>query len=132
MAIPNPMLDALYGANQEVPAAAVPTLAKGAAKTGIASKLKNMSGLKTAKFGGTLLAWLLAQKLVEGAGAAGDRRVQSAAIKSQELINSPENMLAKMALPQAQEEENFARQALYQHIAGGVLGPSLAKGEQAI
>ena len=126
------MLDALYGTEPEISTATVPALTKGAAKTGIASKLKSLSGAKTAKFGGTLLAWLLAQKLVEGLGAAGDRKVQSAAIKSQELINSPENILAKMALPQAQEEENFARQALYQHVAGGVLGPSLAKGEQAI
>jgi hypothetical protein len=126
----NPMLDALYGQGAETAAVTAPVAGKAA--TGIASKLKGLSGMKTAKFGGTLLAWLLAQKLVEGVGAAGDRKVQSAAIKSQELINSPENMLARMALPQAQEEENFARQALYQHIAGGVLGPSLAKGEQAI
>jgi hypothetical protein len=125
----DPMIDALYGSEPEA-AVVAPVAGKGL--KGLASRIKGLSGGKTAKFGGTLLAWLLAEEIAKSVKNSGDRRVQSAAIKSQELINSPENMLAKMALPQAQEEENFARQALYQHIAGGVLGPSLAKGEQAI
>ena len=45
---------------------------------------------------------------------------------------TPENLYFQAAQPQAQAEESMARTALFQQLSGGVLGPSLAKGEYMI
>ena len=45
---------------------------------------------------------------------------------------APESLYFQAAQPQAQQEESMARQALFSQLSGGVLGPSLAKGEYMV
>uniref|UniRef100_A0A6M3J8J6 Uncharacterized protein n=1 Tax=viral metagenome TaxID=1070528 RepID=A0A6M3J8J6_9ZZZZ len=82
--------------------------------------------------GGSLFFdWLLNQ-VMGGIHGRGMRGIQRAGLRSQAEMITPENLYYQAALPQAQEEEAMAHQALMQQISGGVLGPSLAKGEYRI
>lgn len=99
-------------------------------KGGIFSKLKGAKGLKGA--GAQMLGFLLLQRLMNLPAEAGERNVQREAIRAQGASMTPENLYYQAALPQAQEEEDMARQALFSHLSGGVIGPSLAKGERLI
>lgn len=87
-------------------------------------------GLK--KAGGFIFADWLLNKILQGVHGRGIRGIQKAGLRSQAEMVTPENLYFQAAQPQAQEEESMARQALVQQLSGGVLGPSLAKGEMMI
>lgn len=75
--------------------------------------------------------WLL-QKILQTGHETGMRNIQREGLRSQAEMITPENLYFQAAQPAAQEEESMARQALYQQLSGGVLGPQLAKGEYQI
>lgn len=80
---------------------------------------------------GAVLYYLLSQ----GMGAFNKNReqaVQRGAMREQAELATPENLYYQAAMPQAQQEEAEARQALMMHLSGGVVGPSIATGERVI
>ncbi|KKN48926.1 hypothetical protein LCGC14_0647850 [marine sediment metagenome] len=81
--------------------------------------------------GGIFAYWLL-NKLLQAGHESGMRGIQRASLQNQAEMITPESLYFQAAQPQAQEEESMARQALYSQLSGGVLGPSLAKGEYMI
>ncbi len=87
-------------------------------------------GVKQAGIG-IFATWLL-EKLKQTVHERGMRNIQREGLRSQAEMITPENLYMQAAQPQAQEEETMARQALYSQLSGGVLGPSLAKGEYMI
>jgi len=87
-------------------------------------------GIKSAGLG-IFGAWLL-QKILQTGHESGMRGIQREGLRSQAEMMTPENLYMQAAQPQAQEEESMARQALFQQLSGGVLGPQLAKGEYQI
>lgn len=113
------LLGQMYGAETAAPSAVA-----GVAKAGGRNLLKNV--------GGTILGAMVLQRLMRLPGEFGERKVQREAIQSQASMATPENLYLQAALPQAQEEESMARQALYSQLTGGVLGPTLARGERLI
>ncbi len=92
--------------------------------------LTQKPGVKQAA-GGMFAYWLL-NKLMQTGHEAGMRGIQKASLRSQAEMITPENLYFQAAQPQAQEEESMARQALFSQLSGGVLGPSLARGEYQI
>ena len=80
---------------------------------------------------GLFATWLL-QKILQTGHETGMRNIQKEGLRSQAEMITPENLYMQAAQPQAQEEESMARNALFQQLSGGVLGPSLAKGEYMI
>jgi len=97
------------------------------------SKLKEMFSSGKAKAGvGGLLAVLAMERLLSEYNQAAERGVQREAIRGQGELATPENLYYQAAMPTAQAEEEQARQALFAQISGGVLGPTLAKGERLI
>lgn len=76
-------------------------------------------------------AWLL-DKILRTTHEAGMRGIQRAGLRSQAEMITPESLYFQAAQPQAQAEEAMAHQALMTQLTGGVLGPSLAKGEYRI
>ena len=81
---------------------------------------------------GIFATWLL-QKLLQTHHETGMRDIQRASLREQAEMITPESLYFQAAQPPAQAEESMARQALFQHLSGGVLGPSqLAKGEYMI
>lgn len=80
---------------------------------------------------GLFATWLL-QKILQTGHETGMRNIQREGLRSQAEMITPENLYMQAAQPQAQEEESMARQALFSQLSGGVLGPSLAKGEYMI
>ena len=80
---------------------------------------------------GVFVPWLL-QKLLQTGHERGMRNIQKEGLRSQAEMITPENLYMQAAQPQAQEEESMARNALFQQLSGGVLGPQLAKGEYMI
>jgi hypothetical protein len=77
---------------------------------------------------GVFATWLL-NKILSTKHEAGMRDIQLENLRSQAELLTPQNLYYQAALPQAQEEESMARSAMLSHLSGGVLGPSLAKGE---
>lgn len=96
--------------------------------SGIWSKHK---GAISKGVGGYLLLDMLS-KLIRAPEAIGNRNLQREAIASQGRMATPEGLYYQAALPQAQAEEEQARQALFGQLSGGILGPSLARGETQI
>ena len=97
---------------------------------GAAGKAKSLfanPALKSAG-AGIFATWLL-QKLLSTRHQTGLRNIQLANLRSQAEMLTPQSLYYKAALPQAQEEESMARNALLSQLSGGVLGPQLAKGE---
>ena len=92
--------------------------------------LAQKPGVKQAA-GGMFAYWLL-NKLMQTGHEAGMRGIQKASLRSQAEMATPENLYYQAAQPAAQQEESMARQALFSQLSGGVLGPSLAKGEYMI
>ena len=80
---------------------------------------------------GIFATWLL-QKILQTTHETGMRGIQREGLRSQAEMVTPENLYYQAAQPQAQAEESQARQALFSQLAGGVIGPSLAKGEYLI
>jgi hypothetical protein len=81
---------------------------------------------------GTLIGWMALNKILNEINQAKGRGLQKQAIRSQAAAASPENLYYEAALPSAQAEEEQARQLLFSQILGGVVGPSLARGEKLI
>lgn len=77
------------------------------------------------------LDWLL-NKTLQGVHGRGMRKIQKASLRSQAEMVTPESLYYQAALPQAQQEESMALQALTAQLTGGVLGPTLARGERMI
>lgn len=80
---------------------------------------------------GIFATWLL-NKILQTGHETGMRNIQRAGLRSQAEMVTPENLYYQAAQPQAEAEETMARTALMTHLTGGVLGPSLAKGEYMI
>jgi short subunit dehydrogenase-like uncharacterized protein len=74
----------------------------------------------------------LLDKLLAAQEQAQMRGIQREAIQAEAAMRTPESLYYQAALPQAQEEERVARQALMAQLSGGVLGPSLARGETIV
>ena len=92
--------------------------------------LLSRPGIKQA--GAGMFAYWLLNKLMQTGHESGMRGIQKAGLRSQAEMITPENLYFQAAQPAAQQEESMARQALYSQLSGGVLGPSLAKGEYMI
>ena len=92
--------------------------------------LTQKPGIKQA--GAGMFAYWLLNKLMQTGHESGMRDIQRASLRSQAEMITPENLYYQAAQPAAQEEESMARQALFQQLSGGVLGPQLAKGEYMI
>ena len=104
--------------------------------TGVHSATGRMAGLLGSPGvkgmgAGIFTTWLL-QKLLQTGHEAGMRGIQREGLRSQAEMITPENLYFQAVQPQAQQEESMARQALMTQLTGGVLGPSLAKGEYMI
>jgi hypothetical protein len=80
---------------------------------------------------GIFMTWLL-NKVLQTTHETKMRGIQQEGLRSQAEMITPENLYFQAAQPQAQQEESMARQALFTQLSGGVLGPSLAKGEYQI
>lgn len=81
---------------------------------------------------GIFMTWLL-NKILQTGHETGMRNIQRAGLREQGEMITPESLYFQAAQPTAQAEESQARQALFQQLSGGVLGPSqLAKGEYMI
>ena len=103
----------------------------GTAGGGLLNKLK--SGLSKNKgAAGSILGFLLLNKLLEARNQAAERGVQSEGLQAQADLATPENLYYAAAQPQARQEAEQARQALFAQVTGGVIGPSLARGERRI
>lgn len=80
---------------------------------------------------GVFMTWLL-NKVLQTTHETKMRGIQKAGLREQGEMITPENLYFQAAQPQAQAEESMARTALFSQLSGGVLGPSLAKGEMMI
>lgn len=80
---------------------------------------------------GIFATWLL-NKIMQTKHQTGMREIQREGLRSQAEMITPESLYFQAAQPQAEQEESMARQALFSQLSGGVLGPSLAKGEYMI
>jgi len=120
--IHDPKLDEVY-ADLLVPAGGT---------SGIKERLGGITTKGVGKFGGGILGWWLAQKVLETVNQMQDIGVQRQGLRSQAEMITPQSLYSRAALPRAQEEESMARQALFSQLSGGVLGPQLAKGEYQI
>ncbi len=81
---------------------------------------------------GSLLAMFVADKLSGEYHQSKLRGIESERMTRQAEMTTPENLILQASLPQAQQEEEMARSALLSQISGGVLGPTLARGERRI
>jgi len=103
-------------------------------KLGKMGGLKKFLGGKGAKgLGAGMMGWWILDKILSARNKSADIGVQKEALQAQGEMATPENLYYQAAMPQAQEEEAQARQALFAQLSGGILGPSnLAKGERMI
>lgn len=114
--------DQLFGAEA---GAGVGGGVRGAAGRGLGNPLLKSAGM------GIFATWLL-NKVLQTKHETGMRNIQREGLRSQAEMVTPENLYYQAAQPQAQEEESMARTAMLSQLSGGVLGPSLAKGEYLI
>lgn len=112
----NPELDQVYGDLLGPP------------KKNILGSLKK--GAK--RFGPEMVAWFLLDKYLGSRHQGKMQDIQMEGARSQAELSSPENLYYQASLPQARQEEEMARNALLTQLSGGVIGPSLAKGERLI
>jgi hypothetical protein len=96
---------------------------------GLLERLGGTGGLKG--LGSQALLLMILNRLANVPAERGQRKLQEEAIAAQGRT-SAEDIYYQAALPQAQAEEEEARQALFNQIAGGVVGPQLARGERMI
>lgn len=107
--------------------------AAGAVGGGRLSGLKGLMSKPGVKAGlGTAAIWMAISRILGTWNQRQEQGIQREAIQSQASMATPENLYYQAALPQAQQEEEMARHALFSQLAGGVLGPQLAKGERLI
>jgi len=104
--------------------------ATGGGMGGKVGGLLNRPGIK-GMGAGVFATWLL-NKILQTGHETGMRNIQREGLRSQAEMITPESLYFQAAQPTAQAEEAQARQALFSQLSGGVLGPSLAKGEYLI
>ncbi len=122
--------DSLFGS--EVPMAG--------ASTGAVSTGGNLSFLDKVKKGasknkvaiGSILGFMLLSKYLETRNLSKEQGIQKEGMQAQAGLATPENLYYQAAQPQAREEATMGRHALMSQITGGVIGPSLARGERRI
>ena len=106
--------------------------AAGAGGGGLGGMLKGVTTKGVGQFGGGMLAWWLADKILSSVNQAQMQGVQREAIQSEAGMATPESLYYQASLPRAQAEEEMARSALFSQLSGGVLGPQVARGERII
>lgn len=79
-----------------------------------------------------MIGWLLLEKFLSGRHESKLQDIQTQGMRDMAALQTPENLILQASLPQAQEEEQMARTALLSQLSGGVIGPSLARGERRI
>ena len=84
------------------------------------------------RFGPEMIGWYLLDKFLAGRNEKKMQNIQMQGMREGAEASSPENLYYQASLPQAQQEEEMARSALLSQLSGGVIGPSLAKGERMI
>jgi hypothetical protein len=126
MPAPDAYYDSLFGPEAAV---AAPAGVPGGRLGGIKSKLGGM-GMKG--IGAQLIGLFMLDKILQTKHQAGMRDIQLEGMKRQGELATSENLLGQAALPQAQEEESMARNALLLQLSGGVLGPTVARGNRMI
>lgn len=100
---------------------------------GLGGRLGELASSSNVRAGaGSLMLWMALSKIFEAASQRGEQNVRREAIRSQAELATPENLYYQASLPSAQAEEEQARQALLAHLSGGVIGPSLARGERLV
>jgi len=95
----------------------------------IKGKLKGLN-LKSA--GAQIFGLMVIDRLLRAKHESGMRGIESERMSRQAGMATPENLIQQAAYPQAQQEEEMARTALLTAISGGIIGPSLARGERRI
>jgi len=124
------------GGNYPIGPGAGPGVGIGGVPTGdvgFMGKIQKGMGSPMAKgVGLSIFADWLMNQVMQGVHGQGMRNIQKEGLRSQAEMITPESLYMQAAQPQALEEESMARQALFQHLSGGVIGPSLAKGEMMI
>lgn len=104
-----------------------------AAENTMGAKLKRFGKTPMARKGAAgILSFLMLQKLLGLPSEIGERNIQRETLQAGRELATPENLFYQAALPRAQEEESMSRQALFSQLAGGVIGPQLARGERLI
>ena len=117
--------DQLFGTEAGASIGKNPTGIKEMMKGGLNNPMLKSAGM------GIFGTWLL-QKILQTKHESGMRDIQREGLRSQAEMITPENIYMQAAQPAAQEEESMARMAFMQQLSGGVIGPSLAKGEYQI
>jgi len=84
------------------------------------------------RFGPEMIGWYLLDKFLSGRHEKKMQDIQMQGMREGAEASSAENLYYQASLPQAQQEEEVARSALLSQLSGGVIGPSLAKGERMI
>jgi len=84
------------------------------------------------RFGPEMIGWYLLDKFLAGRHDKKMQNIQMQGMREGAEASSPENLYYQASLPQAQQEEEMARSALLSQMSGGVIGPSLARGEKMI
>ncbi len=84
------------------------------------------------RVGPELLGWMLLERYLSGRHESKMQDIQMEAAREQAAMTTPENLYQQAALPQARQREEMARNALLTQLAGGVTGPTLARGETLI
>jgi len=118
--------DSLFRAGEATPIGSVSPGVVGS--TGKWAKLKKYGK----RFGPELIGWMLLERFLSGRHESKMRDIQKESARQQVTSTTPESLYYQATLPQAQQEEEMARTALLTHLSGGVIGPSLARGERQI
>ena len=79
-----------------------------------------------------ILAFMAAHQVAGGINEYADIKLKREAARMQGRAMTPESLYAEAALPGAMAEAQQARNALLTQLSGGVIGPSLARGERLI
>lgn len=99
--------------------------------TKVGGRLKSLKGAAKS-FGPGLVAWLMLDKFLESRHQTKMQEIELKGMANQAAGMSKDNLYYQAALPQAQQEEQAAKQALFAQLSGGIIGPSLARGERMI
>lgn len=126
MAAPDAYYDTLFGS--EAGKSSLPSRSP----KGVKNIKSRLGGLNIKSMGGQVLGLMLVDKLLSMRHQSGLRDIESERMTRQGEMASPENLILQASLPQAQQEEQMARTALLTQLSGGVIGPSLARGERRI
>lgn len=121
--------DMLFGPEAGASMGGTPQSGLGGVQSGMAGAL-NSNSLKGAG-AGIFLSWALS-KLLQSKHQRGMRNIQLQNLRDQAEMVTPQNLYYQAALPEVKEDEKMASNALLSHLSGGVLGPTLAKGEYLI